>query len=298
MVYRVFLLAVAVLVSSSPLAALAAPASAGSPRPAPGPAPDTQGPVFEESLGASVNQLGLQNTLGLRWTRPLTRSRHPLLADAHLRAGLTHTLTPSYTRLSAWVELSPLSILDLRGGVEPGAYFGSFGSLMSFDTYGDDFGDSARSARRAEAHAGTGTRLFLAPSLKGRLGSFVFASSASLEWWRSSATGPLYYEPSRDTLLRTDGEHLLTVTTVLARRRPLRGGGELTYGLSHDLTEVFAAPGNCSQRIGLVVARRLVPRQLSLPVRSVALRVVCYLQDPTRKGQVGAALGVSLGSGR
>ncbi len=262
------------------------------------PVAELRGPELEESLGASVNQLGLQNVVGVRWTRPLTDSQQPLLADAHLRAGLSHTLTPSYTRLCAWLELSPLSILDLRAGVEPGAYFGSFGNLMSFGAYGDDFSDRARSTRTASAHAGTGNRLFVAPALKGRVGTYVFASSASLEWWRSSAAGPLYYEPARDTLLRAVGDRLLTLTTVLARRRPLRGGGELTYGLSHDLTEVFAAPANRSQRIGVVVARRLAPRYPSLPSRAVALRVLSYLEDPIRQGQLGAALGVSLASGR
>ena len=297
MVCRLTLLSVVVLVSSSPLAARVSADSTG--RAARQPSVDARGPELDETFGASVNQLGLQNTLGLRWTRPLTRSRHPLLADAHLRAGLTHTLTPSYTRLAAWFELSPLSILDLRAGVEPAAYFGSFGSLMSFDTYGDDFGDSARSARRAEAHAGTGTRLFLAPTLKGRLGSFVFASSASWEWWRSSAAGPLYYEPARDTLLRSDGDRLLTLSTVIARRQPLGGGGEITCGLKHDLTEVFAAAGNRSQKLGVFAARQLAARHLSLPARSVvAVQVAYYLEDPIRKGQLGAAVGVSLGRRR
>lgn len=294
MVCRLPLLAVVVLASSSPLAARV---SADSTAPQPG--VDARGPELDESFGASFNQLGLQNTLGLRWTRPLTRSRHPLLADAHLRAGLTHTLTPSYTRLSAWFELSPLSILDLRAGVEPAAYFGTFGSLMSFDSYGDDFGDRLRSARRAEGRAGTGVRFFLAPTLKGRLGALVFASSASLEWWRSSAAGPLYYEPARDTLLRSDGDRLLTLSTVIARRQPLGGGGELTCGLKHDLTEVFAAAGNRSQKVGLFAARQLAARHLSLPARSVVVvQIAYYLEDPIRKGQLGAALGVSLGRGR
>ncbi len=295
MVFRVHLPAVVVVVC---LGTPSAWAYADSPASAVRPGNEIRGPELEESLGASVNQLGLQNVLGVRWTRPLTDSQQPLLADAHLRAGLSHTLTPSYTRLCAWLELAPLSILELRAGVEPGAYFGSFGNLMSFGAYGDDFSDAARSMRTASAHAGTGNRLFVSPTLKGRVGTFVFASSASMEWWRSSAAGPLYYEPARDTLLDSDGDRLLALTTVFARRRALRGGGELTYGLSHDLTEVFAAPANRSQRIGVVLARRLAPSRPSLPSRTVALRVVYYLQDPIRKGELGAALGVSLASGR
>ena len=131
----------------------------------------------------------------------MTSSRNSLLAGAHAAAGITHSLTPSYTRLGAWVELSPLSVLDLRAGVEPGAYFGTFGSLQSFASYTDRFDDAARNAQGNSARPGTGSRLYFSPTLKMRVGPFVAASGADLEWWRSSASGPLYYEPARDTLL-------------------------------------------------------------------------------------------------
>jgi hypothetical protein len=46
---------------------------------------------LDESLGFSVNKLGLQNALELRWTWPLSASASPLLADAHVSVGARPT---------------------------------------------------------------------------------------------------------------------------------------------------------------------------------------------------------------
>jgi hypothetical protein len=254
--------------------------------------------VLDESLGFSVNKLGLQHVLDLHWTRRLTASRSPLLADAHVSAGLSHVITPSYTRLGAWVELAPLSIFEIRAGAEPAVYFGTFGSLMSFGSYADSFDDSTRDARKGEARWGTGSRFYLSPTLKMKLGPLVAASSADLEWWRSSAAGPLYYEPARDTLLKVGGDRVLNSSSVLLRQHDLGEKGKLSYGLAHSLTYVFDAPANRSQRIGVVVVRRFASRRFGLHAPRIGGQVSYYLSDPSRKGQLTAGLGLSIGLAR
>lgn len=257
----------------------------------------SQGPKrrLDESLGLSVNQLGLQHVLHLRWVWSLTASKNPLLGNAHVSAGLSHYITPSYTRLGAWVELAPLSILDLRAGAEPGVYFGSFGSLMSFDGYADPFDNAAREARKDEARSGTGSRLYLSPTLKTKLGPLVATSSANLEWWRSNAAGPLYYEPARDSLLNAGGGRVLNTATALLRQHDLAGRGKFSYGLGHYLTYVFDAPANRSQRVGVIVIRQFGPRRFGLNAPRIGAQASYYLSDPSRKGQLTASLGLSIG---
>jgi hypothetical protein len=263
-------------------------------------APTSPGPkgILQESLGFSVNQLGLQNVLDLAWVWPLITSRNPLLAAAHASAGVTSSITPSYTRLGAWVELAPLSILDLRAGAEPGAYFGTFGSLLSFSSYAAPFDDATRSARQGEARAGSGSRLYLSPTLKMKVGPFAASTNPAIEWWRSSAPGPFYYEPARDTLLKVGGDRLLTLASVFLRQHDLGGRGGLSYGFGHYLTYVFDAPANESQRIGVIVVRQFGARRFGLHAPRIGSQVSYYLRDPSRKGQVSAGLGLTLGLGR
>ncbi len=250
---------------------------------------------LSDGLGLSVNRLGLQNTLDLRWVRPLTSSRNPLLSGAHLSFGVTHSLTPSYTRLAGWVEVAPLSVLELRAGVEPGLYFGTFSSLLGFGSYRAAFGSQELDARSGQARSGSGLRLFAAPTVKMKAGPLVFLAEGALEWWRSSAPGPYYYEPARDTLLAVGGDRLLTVSSVLGRSRRQADDGQLTYGLGYGLTYVFAAPQNRSQQLGVVASRQFAGRRFGLNAPSLGCRVGYYLSDPSRRGQLAAAAGVSFG---
>lgn len=278
---RVVALAAAAAFPSSPLLAEEAP-SQGSRN------------LFGESLGFSVNKLGLQNALDLGRTWRLNDSDSPLRRDAHLALGFTHVLTPSYTRLGPWVEVAPLSVFELRVGAEGAGYFGTFGSLMSFESYDDPFGDEVRDARKQEARAGIGSRLYASPTLRMKVGPIVARSGADFEWWRTNAAGPLYYEPSRDTLLKVDGDRLVTVSTAVLVPHELGRRGSIAFGVSHNLTYVFDAPANRSQRIGIVVVRQFCGRRFGLKAPRVGGQVSYYLDDPTRKGQLTAALGVSL----
>jgi hypothetical protein len=73
-----------------------------------------------------------------------------------------------------------------------------------------------------------------------------------------------------------------------------RGGGRLTYGFGHELSEVPDAPGNRSQKLGLVLGHRFAGKRLGLPSPSLGGRVGYCLDDPLRRGQVTAAFGVSI----
>jgi len=80
----------------------------------------------------------------------------------------------------------------------------------------------------------------------------------------------------------------------VARQLSQSSGARLTYGVSHELMQVQGAPGNRSQKVGIIVARRLASRPPGLRFPSLGLRISYYLEDPQRRGQLGASLGVSV----
>ncbi len=279
---------------SAVLALLVAPVLASGDAPLAGEAPHRE---LREQIGASVNNLGLQNSLDLSWRWPLSASSNPLLSDAHLTLGLTHALTPSYTRVGAWAELSPLSVLDLRVGMEPAVYFGTFNSLMSFNSYSDPFNNDARD-KRGGAAFGTAGRVYVSPTLKMKAGPLLAAASADFEWWKSDAAGPLFYEPARDTLLKTKGDRLLSTSSVLLYQRVLGPDGILSTGLIHQLTYVRDAPANKIQRLGVLVVREFGAKRFGLPHPSLVAMLAYYLDDPSKKHQMSAALALAFKSTR
>jgi hypothetical protein len=253
--------------------------------------------VVSGQLGGSVNEPGLRNTLELFWTRSLYNSDSPLLADAHVSAGLVSVTFPSAARLGGWVEYSPLSILDIRAGFEPAVYFGTFNSLLSFGAYTDPYDRKTRTARDDQT-SGTGTRSYVAPALKMKVGKLVARAGAEFERWSSSATGPLFYESSRDTLLKTNGDYLMTMSTVVMCQHDDPSGGLLSGGIIYDLTDVFDAPDNRSQRLGLIGIREFGTPRFHLPHLRVTAIVWRHIEDPSKRNQWGAALAVGFRTGK
>ncbi len=254
---------------------------------------------LSNTLGSSLNPVGLQDRLTLSWRWGLSRSKSPLLADAHFSLGLSDNLSPAYDRLGFWAELSPLSVLDLRVGVEPVVYFGTFGHLSAFPSYDSDFSKKARDRIKHEAVARTGVRLHVSPTLKMRVGKVIARSGAELEWWRVDAPGEFFYEPTRDMLLDSDGDALLTVSSqLLYEFRGGPAGRKILGGLLHELTSVYDAPRNRIQRLGPMGLWMLGDRRFGLREPTVIGGVFYYLQDSSKKGELGAFLAVSFALGR
>ena len=247
-------------------------------------------------IGASINNAGLQNTVDVLWTWPTSRSNHPLLSGAHISTGITNVLTPTQTKLGGWIEYSPLSILDLRAGIDPSAYFGSFDSLMGFASYAEPFDPDAREARGG-AKAGTATRAYLSPTLKFKAGPIVGAAGAEFEWWRSSADAAFFYEPTRDTLLKSGGDRMMTTTSVLMYQWTT-GQGALSIGGIHTSAQVFDAADNRIQRLGLIGIKEFGTTRFRLPHPRVTMVVARYLDDPSKRDQWTAALAIGFRTGR
>jgi hypothetical protein len=254
-----------------------------------------------ESLGSGVNPLGLQNGLDVAWRWPLSRSRRPLLADAHASVGLADRLSPAYNRLGAFVEIAPLSVLDVRLGVEPVLYFGTFSAMLGFPGYDAPFGDAALDVLRAHGRAvsGLGGRAYVAPTVKGRVGRLVARAHAELEWWRAEQPGAaFFYEPARDTLLDARGDRMVWTETLVAYVLDDRPGHKTLIGPVHTLTRVWRAPGNQKQDLGLLAVVGVGAKRLGASEPTLFAKVFCYLQDPHRRGQVGAQLAIGFGVGR
>jgi hypothetical protein len=247
-------------------------------------------------LGASVNNVGLQNTIAVVWAKPLSRSSHPLLAGASVSAGVVNVTTPTMTRTGGWVEYAPLSIFAVRAGVEPVGYFGTFSSLMPFDSYDDSYDEDVLFEKQG-TKAGVGVRGYITPAIQFRAGPVAARVTADFEHWRSSADGPYFYEATRDQLLASGGDELVNLTGVALYERRVRDGS-ISAGLFHGLTRVFAAGGNQSQRLGVIAIRQFTMTHFRLPRPSLTAVVYQYLDDPSKKHTWGGAIAIGFQTGR
>ncbi len=251
-----------------------------------------------DTLSVAVNPLGLQNTLERSWRRRLFESASPLLADAHVSFGVADRLTPAYNRLGVWAEIAPLSIVELRAGIEPVAYFGTFKSLLSFDGYDESFDDDARRARAGAAARAVAGRAYLAPTLRLKAGRVAVRVRAEFEWWKAWTDGPYFYEPARDTLLKADGDAMMVSESVLLYDFGRSGGRRLLAGVVHDLTLVYAASQNRRQDVGILAIVGLGQRVLGLREPTLSAKIFKYVEDPNRKNELGVQLALGGRFGR
>lgn len=248
-------------------------------------------------LGFQLNPLGLRGEVEASWKWRLYHSTNPLLKDAHVAFGVANQTSPAYSEAQFWVEVSPLSILDVRAGANGVFYFGTFGNLMGFDGYGSDFSDDARKARKDEAVAGVGRRFYISPVLKFRAGRVSLRAAADVEWWKmNDAPGEVVLEPIRGTLLDGRGDSLGNASTVVLCDITRDRSEAMRIGLFHDVLKVWDAPENLKQRIGPLALIKLGAKRFGGrdPVLSVA--VLKYLDAPNRSGFGGfAVITMSLG---
>ena len=250
------------------------------------------------TFGAAVNPPGIENRLAVTWKWKLSDSKNALLSESNLNVGVTDILSPTYNRLGAWVAVAPLSILELRAGVEPVAYFGTFGYLLGFPSYDSDFSNDVRKERGDEAEGALGVRWYLAPTFQFKAGHVLAWSRADFEWWNVDGPGEVFHEPVRDTLLDSEGDFAIAMSSLLLYEFPRSDGRTIRTGFAHDLLRVPDAPQNQRQRLGVVGMWGFGARRFGVKDPTLYTSVLYNFQDPVNEGKIGAVVAVIFGLGR
>lgn len=250
----------------------------------------------ENTFAFVLNPLGVQNALDVSWTRSITTSQSLIVKDVHVAAGASAKLTPAFGRLGAWFEYAPLSILDLRLGVEPVYYFGTYKAFLPFDRVDARFDDDVIEARVDEAASGLAGRVYFSPTLKARAGAWVARVKAEVSWWKAQKKAePFFYEPAWDTLIGSSGSSVVTVEALALREVKLSADKTLLVGPVYDLTAVSDARVNRKQDVGVVAVWSKTGRLYALRDPAIALKVVYFLEDPWRRHEPAAQLAFVFG---
>lgn len=281
--------AVLVVAAMWPSATAAQPAPSGPAEPVAAPAVTTE---VRTQVGTSYNNAGLQQSLEWSRRRLLRPGTGPMTADAHVSFGSQVAVSPSYARAGLWGQYAPLSLITVRVGVEPAQYFGTFDSLMSFERQDDAFDTDSRKARGGAA-SGRVLRIYATPTLRFRVGPLVAMASGDVERWASSAEGPWFYEPTRDTALKSTGASVLASRTIVMYEHVTGAGTRLGLGAIHTDQQVNRRHLNRVQRLGAITTIQSEGRWRWLRRPTVNLLVARYLDDPSKDGELYAALTIA-----
>jgi len=244
---------------------------------------------IENAFAFVLNPLGIQDAFDVSWTRPITSSKSLIVRDAHVAAGVSSKLTPAFERIGAWFEYAPLSILDLRVGIEPVYYFGTYKAFLPFDRMDARFDDDVIESRVDEAARGLAGRVYVSPTLKARAGPVVARIKAEVSWWKAQEkAGPYFYEPAWDTLIGASGSRVVTLEALALREFKLSGGKTLHVGPVYDLTSVSDARVNRKQDVGVLAVWSKAGRFHAAKDPTIVAKIFYFLEDPWRRHQPAA----------
>ncbi|MBN1945242.1 MAG: hypothetical protein JW797_06165 [Bradymonadales bacterium] len=254
--------------------------------------------TLRNTLIARYNPLGLIDHVQATYSYRLYRSESPLLATNFASVSFTPSFSPSFVKLGGLIEVQPLSILKLYGGLDWFQYFGNFDYLQSFPSAADDFSDTRLSelSDLGTHYDGDGLQLILGALLQLKVGPVAARTNFRTLYsdFDLRADDPVYYDILNDMLFKNGGWAFLNDADILY----LTDFG-LTAGIRHNYTRVDYAVEDfgggipqedqksiTTHRIGPLVAYEFFNREeeVLFDQPTLFLLVNWYIEHPWRTG--------------
>jgi hypothetical protein len=280
--------------------------------------------VLNNLLVLRLNPVGLEDQVRFGIQHRLSEeSDGPLRRDSFLFAGIAPRINPAFVKIGPSVEIQPLSLLNLRIGLEYVQLFGTFGFLQSYGSPVDEYDDkriatcSTRSAldqcryqgpdgsevvgaTEVRSSAASGLHLMIEPTLQLRFGPLALRNKLAIEYW-SMGTRPgdrMFYDVTLDTLVPKRGWVIANDLDLLMVTR-FRLSAGVRYSLVQSLyQDSDFRPGedrspadNMVQRLGPMISYSFFDRGFTAFNRpTLLLSVAWYIDHRYRMGQAPAAI--------
>lgn len=260
-----------------------------------------EAPVVKQKLGKVWSEyadlVGLYNPWGLDISGGFEYRdsyRYDASYDAvssYWQTGVGIDVIPSYVQPSIHFEWMPSLFLVTRLQCDGYYYFGRNGSLLSFSSGSEAFGDQELRARRGTEESGVGSRILFQPTLQLKIGDIVVRNQSDIAKYWFPGKGPFFYEQEYDTLLK-DGDHLYANRTQVLREMSRgAGSGSNLLGPFYEIVHAEAADLT-RQRVGLLFYSEQSHKKRSFEMSHFFAEIGYNLQDRNRGQEIFFLIGV------
>jgi hypothetical protein len=198
---------------------------------------------LSQTLGGSINPLGIDLGTQFYWKLPLSDSQDILWKSTSLKIGLQNDVTPAFERLGFFVQIEPIAIFDIKVTAAGAFYYKalSFGFLDLAGYTSEYYSPGADSIVQQDK---LGFQLAVKPTFKFALGPVLFSNTFTLEYFNLGAGG-FFYERNYDTVLKYQDFCIANETYLLFDLKVL------LVGLAHYLMYVPGS-GALSDRLSAI----------------------------------------------
>jgi hypothetical protein len=235
-------------------------------------------------IAGRINPQGIGFQGGVHYRNVYRYSEKYDAESAYWQTGLGISVSPAYGQAGAHVEWMPWIFLALRAQYDYYKFFGSHGSLLSFNSADAPFGDNVVNERRDE-EATSGQRFLFQPTLQAKMDRLIFRNQTDLAYYQFSGRGPYFLEQGYYTLLK-NGDYLISNRTELLYEVWQRQRSKiLLAGPYHEVTRADAARIT-QQKIGVLLYWVPVGSFHGLDRPRIVVKAGYHLKDPDRQGQL------------
>lgn len=158
---------------------------------------------LEIDLISLVNPLGISLSAKGFNRQVYHHDKLPLWDGLYYQAGLQANVNPAYSRAGMHLEWLPIAVLKLRLQYDRYYFSGSNGSLLTFASANDLFGDDELLAREGDEVSGYGDRALFQFELRAKLNNVILRNVTDLAYYQFPGAGPYYLEREYEILMAT-----------------------------------------------------------------------------------------------
>ncbi|MCK4710327.1 MAG: hypothetical protein KAU21_17050 [Gammaproteobacteria bacterium] len=191
---------------------------------------------LEVDLISLINPLGISLSANGFYRQVYRHDESPLWDGLYYQTGLQANLNPAFARAGIHLEWLPVAILKLRLQYDRFYFSGSNGSLLSFASADDLFGDDELLAREGEEVSGYGDRALFQFEFRAKLNNMIIRNITGLVYYRFPGDGPYYLEREYEILMATSDDVVSNQTFLLFENKNEKGSSFI--GPYHDYVHV------------------------------------------------------------
>lgn len=159
--------------------------------------------LLELDLISVVNPLGISLSANGFYRQVYYHDKSPLWDGLYYQAGVQANVNPAFSRAGIHIEWLPIAILKLRLQYDRYYFSGSNGSLLTFTSANDLFGDDELLAREGDEVSGYGDRALFRFEIRAKMNKIIFRNITDLAYYQFPGTGPYYLEREYEILMAT-----------------------------------------------------------------------------------------------
>ncbi|MCK5335590.1 MAG: hypothetical protein KAQ67_05480 [Gammaproteobacteria bacterium] len=246
---------------------------------------------LELDLISLYNPLGISVSANGFYRKVYRHDESALWNGLYYQAGAQANLNPAFARAGIHVEWMPIAILQLRLQYDRLRFSGSNGSLLSFASSNELFGDDELESREGQEVSGYGDRSLLKLTLRAQFANTIVRNVTDLSHYKFPGAGPYYLEREYEILMAAEDDVVSNQLFLLFESKIDNGKIKRYIGPYHDYVHVRQSDLT-RERLGLTWFQEYETTLGIFNKPRWYIQLGSYLKDQNRQDEIYLVFGI------